>query len=303
MAARNFPTIPTGQLSATHQNSMARWWHIHSESQMIAFIDDNGDYLTLEQGNLENYRPTALQLKAKPMRLMFENYGLNFIPTEDIGDDDNLWEAQGLNYLTNRIYFVEEDACPKWKKFDTTNATWEEWFLRWRAIGKVIRQFGVQFGSDQYEEYFVDEVERNHKTRTQIYEQIQILEEKKATLTGKENKKKRNSTNKKIKELRKNARALPFAPKISLNKEAPDFQIRRKLFLETEKEKSFHHCSWCKKGMQNWKGCPCKTAWYCNEQCQLKHWKKGKHKKVCPYGKGKKRQKAKTNSTDGCKQQ
>lgn len=243
MSFRKFPTLPTGQLAATHQYSTGRWWHILSETQMVSCIDENGDYLT-------QLTPAAewpsLSLKAKPKRLKFENYGRNFLPTEDIcGDNDSLWEENGLKYLKLYIYFVEENACAKWKPIDMENASWDESMFAWRRV---------------------DAIEQNHKARTEIYEKIQNSEDKKATLTGKENKKKRNSTNKKIKELREKARAIPFAPKISLNKEAPDFQIRRKLFLETEKEKSFHYCSWCKKGMQNWKGCPCKTAWYCNEK-------------------------------------
>lgn len=296
MSFRKFPTLPTGQLAATHQYSTGRWWHILSETQMVSCIDENGDYLT-------QLTPAAewpsLSLKAKPKRLKFENYGRNFLPTEDIcGDNDSLWEENGLKYLKLYIYFVEENACAKWKPIDMENASWDESMFAWRRVGKIMHQFGLICGSDQYEEYFLDAIEQNHKARTEIYEKIQNSEDKKATLTGKENKKKRNSTNKKIKELREKARAIPFAPKISLNKEAPDFQIRRKLFLETEKEKSFHYCSWCKKGMQNWKGCP-KTAWYCNEKCQLKHWKKGKHKNICPFGKGNKRQKAKKPSMFG----
>lgn len=306
-SARNFPTIPNQQLWANQNTdspvAIGGWWHINFESRMACKIDENGDHLpsginheaTTMEEMLANCLPVnkwpALHLRAKPIRLMFENYGRNLIPSEDIGDNDILWESQGLNYLKHRIFFAEENACPDWKQFHIRNATWEECIFQWRRIGKVIRQFGLSCGSDQYEEYFVDAVEHNHQTRHQIYAQVANLEDIKATLTGKDNKKKRNSTNKKIKELRKNARSIPIAPKVSLNKAAPDFEIRKKLFVKTEKQKNFRYCSWCEKGMQNWQGCPCKTVWYCDETCQHKDWKKGKHKKVCSFRKKNKRRK------------
>jgi len=36
-------------------------------------------------------------------------------------------------------------------------------------------------------------------------------------------------------------------------------------------------CSLCKNINVNWKGCPCKTAWYCDTNCQKKHWQFHKH--------------------------
>jgi len=38
-------------------------------------------------------------------------------------------------------------------------------------------------------------------------------------------------------------------------------------------------CSHCKKRMTKWSGCPCKTAWYCDETCQRENW--SLHKKSC----------------------
>ena len=42
---------------------------------------------------------------------------------------------------------------------------------------------------------------------------------------------------------------------------------------------TFRKCSACGVKMLDWKGCPCKTAWYCNRKCQKKHYKE--HKKTC----------------------
>jgi len=41
------------------------------------------------------------------------------------------------------------------------------------------------------------------------------------------------------------------------------------------------HCDFCEEYMETWKGCPCKTAWYCDAACQAKHWKC--HRKVCSF--------------------
>jgi len=122
---------------------------------------------------------------------MMKNCGKNLIPSSNFVDTDPEWERKGLNYLKIRIFFAEENVCPDWPFFDIENASWEECFFQWRRVGKVIRQFGLESGSDQYEDYFIDAVEQNYGTRQEIYEQIQVLEEKNADLTGKENKKKK----------------------------------------------------------------------------------------------------------------
>lgn len=295
----NFPEIPNGHMwNGTPPNhpTLSGWWHINREMCMMAKIDENGDQLPSginhEASNMEemlaNVLPMdkwpKLRLRRKSPILMRVKYNRNLLSVEDCSDNDILWEQRGLNYLKNKVFFAEENACPDWKKFDVEKASLEECIFHWRRIGKIIRQFGMQCGSDQYEDYFIDEIENNHAERKRMYEEIKSLENLKKTLPGKVNKRRRKSANKKIEELRKNARLLPYAPKILFNKGAPDFEIRRQLFSPSERKDYFRFCSFCDKGMTrgNYKRCPCKTAWYCSKKCQKKDWKKG-HKNVCTH--------------------
>jgi len=43
----------------------------------------------------------------------------------------------------------------------------------------------------------------------------------------------------------------------------------------------FRYCDFCGEYMESWKGCPCKSVWYCDALCQAKHWKC--HRKVCSF--------------------
>lgn len=43
----------------------------------------------------------------------------------------------------------------------------------------------------------------------------------------------------------------------------------------------FRYCDFCGEYMETWKGCPCKSVWYCDAACQAKHWKC--HRKVCSF--------------------
>ena len=57
--------------------------------------------------------------------------------------------------------------------------------------------------------------------------------------------------------------------------------------------KKFRSCDGCGKTMFDWKGCPCKEAWYCNAICQKVHWKNG-HKEVCKWRKKSEKKKSST---------
>jgi len=57
---------------------------------------------------------------------------------------------------------------------------------------------------------------------------------------------------------------------------------KAKKFLSIDPSMQYvRHCDFCEEYMENWKGCPCKTAWYCDAACQGKHWKC--HRKICSF--------------------
>ena len=122
--------------------------------------------------------------------------------------------------------------------------------------------------------------------RDDYYEKVQSLEKKKLNLKGKKNKKNRCKMNKKIlmskvelvyvmKTLHHMLMSQAFekgSDAYKMWKESP--RDRRGFEMQ-----SVRFCNHCQEKMFDWKGRPCKKAWYCDRECQKKHRKI--HKIIC----------------------
>jgi hypothetical protein len=97
------------------------------------------------------------------------------------------------------------------------------------------------------------------------------------SLVGRKFKHKRNKLNRQIKELKdKRLEVFEALIKSCMKVDKNSQKFKNKEFGHSKKHLKWYtptrFCSHCKKRMTEWSGCPCKTAWYCDETCQRGNW-------------------------------